>query len=212
MTHARQKRSNVSAALMAVCAAGLGAILGNVPAASQTAGEMKTFENAQYKFSVALPAGCHHNEGPGTVDAICSDDLDPERSATASKLNALVLQVSAETLTGDASRGPGELAQDYPEAAFKAELPEAVCGEAIAERAKVENVKSALEAQQVVYTADIGCAEVRFLRVARRKATVRYLVGPAARYRLMARAAADDFERHKAVIDGFFASFNATEK
>ena len=205
MTYARQKRSIVSVALMTVCAAGFCVALGSVPATSQTAGEMRSFENGPPNFTVALPAGCHHNEGPGTVDAVCSDDLDPERSATASKLNALILQVSAEALAGDVDNG-------YPEAAFKAELPEAVCGETDPARAKLENVKSAQEGQQVVYSADVSCAEVRFLRVAKRKATVRYLIGPAARYRLMARAAADDFERHTTVIEAFFASFKATEK
>ena len=30
------------------------------------------------KYAIALPTGCRHDEGPGTLEAICATDLDPE--------------------------------------------------------------------------------------------------------------------------------------
>lgn len=199
----------LSAPLVVACISALAVAFTGVPAASQATGEMKTFDNAQFGFTVVLPSGCRHDEGPGTIDAICSADLDPQKGATADKLNAFVLQVGAETLADDAGRTPGELAQRYSEAAFKEELPEAVCGEADAARTKVENVKSILEEARVVYTADVVCSEIKFLQVGRRKAAVRHLITPTARYRLVARAPLEDFDKQWPVIVAFFASFRA---
>ena len=42
------------------------------PSAAQPPADTKTFENAEFRYSVALPAGCRHEEGPGTLDAVCS--------------------------------------------------------------------------------------------------------------------------------------------
>ena len=68
-------------------------------------------------------------------------------------------------------------------------------------------VKQTLEDTRAAYTADVVCAEVRFLQIAERRASVRYLIGPEARYRVVARATIEDFEKHKQAIKAFFESF-----
>jgi hypothetical protein len=198
---------------LAACTAALVVAFTTLPAASQAAGDMKTFANAQYGLAVSLPSGCRYDEGPGTIDAICSPGLDSEKSTTIDKLSAFVLQVSAEAAPPeDAGKTANELAQRYGEAVFKAELPEAVCGESDTGRVKVADVKSILEETRVVYTADVTCSEVKFLQVGERRAAVNYMIAPDARYRLVARALAEDFEKHRSVIDAFFASFRVGPK
>jgi hypothetical protein len=174
-------------------------------AAAQAATDTKTFESHKFRYSVALPSACRHEEGPGTLDAVCSPELDAEKSASASTAAALVLEVGVEAVPDDAGKAPADLAQRYGEAQFKAELPEAICG--TPEKVKVENAKQVLEDARVVYTADIACPEIKFLGLGERRASVRFLITPGLRYRLMARALKDDFEQRKEAIDAFFASF-----
>jgi hypothetical protein len=178
-----------------------------IAAGQAPAAETKTIENARFRFAVALPAGCRHDEGPGTIDAVCAVEFDPEKSAKAAAAVSLWLTVSAETVADDAGKTPAELPQRYGVAAFRDELPEAVCGESDKARVKIGNVKEVVEEAHVVYTADVVCAEVRFLHVGERHALVRYVVAPDARYRLVARAPAEDFEKERETIDAFFASF-----
>jgi hypothetical protein len=186
-----------------VLVAVLGIRLAVVPAAAET----KAYESDQFHYSVALPAGCRYEEGPGTLDAVCSPELDSEKSKAVSTALALILEVSVELVADDASREPADLAQRYDEAQFKAELPEAVCGEPDRARVKIEGAKQVLEAARVVYTASIACPEIRFLGLGERRASVRYLITPGLRYRLTARAPTDDFEQRKEAVDAFFASF-----
>ena len=167
------------------------------------------FENAKFQYSVSLPSGCRHDQGPGTLDAVCSAKFDAQESATASAAASLVLEVSSEMVAGDA-KAPAELAQSFTEAQFKAELPEAVCGEADRDRVKIDNVRQVLEDDRVVYRADIVCPEIRFLWLEERQASVEYLITPGVRYRLMARAPKEEFEQKKAAIDAFLASFHLT--
>jgi hypothetical protein len=167
----------------------------------------RVYESEEPRFSVALPAECRHEQGPGTLDAVCSPDLDAEKSKEASAAASLILEVSAERVPDDAGKEPEELARRYGEAEFKAELPEAVCGDPDRTRVKIEGTKQVLEAARVVYTANVICPEIRFLALGERRATVQYLFTPGVRYRLMARAAADDFEQRKEEVDAFFASF-----
>ncbi|NJO34322.1 MAG: hypothetical protein HC869_15530 [Rhodospirillales bacterium] len=175
--------------------------------ATRAVAATKTIANERYRYAVALPAGCRLEEGPGTVDAVCAQDFDPERSALASSATALVMEVGAEVVAGDADRSAGELAQRYDEAAFRQEVPQAVCGESDPSRARINNVKQTLEDTRVAYTADVICAEVRFLQIAERRASVRYVIGPEARYRLVARAPIEEFEKQKLAIEAFFESF-----
>jgi len=185
----------------------LSAVLVASLALAQSTGETKAYESSQFRYSVALPAGCRHDEGPGTLDAVCSSELDPEKSAMASAASALVLEVAVEPVPDDAGKAPADLAQRYGEAQFKAELPEAVCGEPDRIRIKIENAKQVLEAARVVYTADVSCPEIKFLGLGERRATVQFLLTPGLRYRIMARAPKEDFEQRKEAIDAFFASF-----
>ena len=196
-------------ALMPLGGAGLAlcAVLVASLALAQSTVETKAFESSQYRYSVTLPTGCRHDEGPGTLDAICSAELDPEKSAMASAASALVLEVGVEPVPDDAGKTPADLAQRYDEAQFKVELPEAICGESDKARVKIENAKQVLEAARVVYTADVACPEIKFLGLGERRATVQVLVTPGQRYRLMARAPKEDFEQRKEAIDAFFASF-----
>lgn len=185
-------------------AAGAGALA--VAAAPMVAGASsgtKTFSSERYHYSVTLPAGCRHEEGPGTIDAVCAADFDPDRSAKANSATALVMEVVAEAVAGDAASA----AQAHSEAAVRQELPQAVCGESDAARVRIDNLKRTVESDGVAYTADVICAEVRFLQIAERRATVRYLIAPDARYRLVARAPTEEFEKQKSAIDAFFQSF-----
>jgi hypothetical protein len=192
----------LSGAGLALCAAFAASL-----ALAQAAAETKVFDSSQYRYRVALPAGCRHDEGPGTLDAVCSAELDPEKSAMTSAASALILEVGAEPVPDDVGRSPADLAQRYDEAQFKAELPEAICGESDKTRVKMDNAKQVLEAARVVYTADVTCPEIKFLGLGERRAAVQVLITPGLRYRLMARAPKEDFEQRKEAIDGFFASF-----
>jgi hypothetical protein len=168
------------------------------------------FENAKFQYSVSMPSGCRHDQGPGTLDAVCSTKFDAQESATASAASSLVLEVSAQTVAEDVAKAPAELAQSFTEAQFKAELPEAVCGEADRDRVKIDNVRQVLEDDRVVYRADVVCPEIRFLWLEERQASVEYVITPSSRYRLMARAPKEEFEQRKAAIDAFLASFHLT--
>jgi len=176
-------------------------------AGAQTSADTKTFEDANFRYGVARPKGCRHDEGPGTLDAICSADLDPEKSSAASAAAALVLEVGVESVPADASTPPADLAQRYGEAQFKEELPETVCGESDRAKVKIDNAKQVLEEARVVYTADVTCPEIKFLGLGERRAATRFLITPGLRYRLMARAPKEDFEKRKEAVDAFFASF-----
>jgi hypothetical protein len=178
-----------------------------IAAVAQSPVPTKTFTNEAAHYSVALPEGCRHDEGPGTLDAVCAPDFDPERSARANSASALVMQVSAEIIPEDAGRTAADLATTYAEKSFREELPQAVCGESDAARVRVENLKQAIEENRVVYTADVICAEVSFLQIPERRATVRFLIGPNGRYRLVARGPIEDFEKNKQAIGAFFESF-----
>jgi hypothetical protein len=176
-------------------------------ALAQSPAETKAFESDQYRYSVTLPAGCRYDEGPGTLDAVCSTDFDPHRSAMAGAAGALVLEVGVEPVPEDAGKAPADLARRFGAAQFKVELPEGVCGESDKARVKVENAKEVVEETRVSYTADVSCPEIKFLGLGERRAAVQVLVTPGLRYRLMARAPRDEFEQNKEAVDAFFASF-----
>ena len=176
-------------------------------ALAQSTVETKAFESSEFRYSITLPAGCRHDEGPGTLDAVCSNELDPEKSAKADATSALVLEVGVEPVPDDAGKAPADLAQRYDEAQFKADLPEAVCGEFDRTRVKIDNAKQVLEEARVAYTADVACPEIKFLGLGERRAMVQLFLTPGKRYRLMARAPKEDFEQRKEAVDAFFASF-----
>jgi hypothetical protein len=162
------------------------------------------FENGDYRFSVAFPKGCRHEEGPGTLDAICSSDLDPEKGATVEKTGALVLSFAYELIdTTSASN-----AERLTESAFREDLPESVCGESDKTRARIENLKRREEFGVVNQAADVVCAEVKFLQIGPRRASVVQLIAPRGVFRLMVRAPKEDFEKQTAAIDEFFTSFS----
>jgi hypothetical protein len=174
---------------------------------TQAATSSKTFENPAFRYEVALPSGCRHEEGPGTLDAVCSSDLDAEKSAQASAASALVLEVGAEAVPADGGAAAADLAQRYGESQFKEELAEAVCGEPDRAKVKIEGARQVLEEKRVVYTASVVCPEIKFLGLGERRAQVRFTITPGVRYRVMARALKDDFDKRKEVVDAFFASF-----
>jgi hypothetical protein len=179
------------------------------PSAAQQAPETTVFESGELRYAVALPTGCRHEEGPGTVDAICATDFDAERSAVASHAGALVLGVAAEALVPEGDITADGLRQRHGEASFREELPEAVCGESDKGRVKIEGFKEVVEEGRLVYTASVVCAPVRFLQIGERRAAVRQVMAPDMRYRLVARALTEDFEKQRATVDAFFTSFRA---
>jgi hypothetical protein len=176
-------------------------------AAAPAVAETTPFERKEFHYAVALPAGCRHEEGPSTVDTICAPDFDPAKSALATKAAALVLSVAAEPVAGEGDASIGALQERYSEAAFKEELPEAVCGESDKTRVKIENFSEIIDGPRLVYTADVVCAPVKFLQIGERRAAVRYVLTPDVRYRVMARAQAEDFDNQRGTIDAFLASF-----
>jgi hypothetical protein len=183
------------------------AALGAGIATAEAGEDTKTFEIAEFRYSVELPKGCRHDEGPGTLDAICSSDLDPEKSAAASAAVARLLEVGVESVPADAGAPPADLAQRYGETQFKEELAEAICGESDRAKVKIENAKQVLQEARVMYTAGVTCPEIKFLGLGERRALVQFVIAPGLRYRLMARAQTEDFEKRKEVVDAFFASF-----
>ena len=192
----------------ALSVAGLGALaLFAASATSQTAVTTTGFENPEYRYSVALPTGCRHEEGPGTLEAVCSVELDPDKSAEASAAASLVMEVAVESVPDDAGNAPSALAQKFGEGQFRQELPETVCGETDDSRVKIDNLDKAVEETRVVYTASVTCPGIKFLALGERRATARYLITPGLRYRLMARALSEDYEQRKDAIDAFFSSF-----
>ncbi len=179
------------------------------PGAAQQVPEAATFQSSQVRYVASLPSGCRHEEGPGTVDAICAPDFDAEKSAVASTATALVLSVSAEALPPAGDTSVDGLRQRHGEAGFKEELPEAVCGESDRARVKIGGFKATAEDGRLVYAASVVCAPIRFLQIGERRAAVRHVMAPDMRYRLVARAPTDEFEKQRAVIDAFFAGFRA---
>jgi hypothetical protein len=173
---------------------------------SSAAAEMKTFDGQTFHYSVSLPAACRHMRGPGTLDAVCAEGFDPEKSSIINSVIALVLEVSAEAVPADTGKSPEALAQSYGQAQFTQELPEAVCGEQDKSRVKISNVKATTETDRVVYSADVVCPAVKFLALDKRRAVARTVITPGVRYRIMARAQEDDFEKDKATIDAFLDS------
>jgi hypothetical protein len=202
-------RSRIAAAGVAAGLIPLLVALAAGPGAAQQAPETTRFESSQFRYVVALPSGCRHEEGPGTVDAVCSPDFDPEKSAAASNATSLVLGVAAETLAADGDTSVDGLRQRRDEAAFREELPEAVCGESDKARVKVEGFKETVEEGHLVYTVSVVCAPVRFLQMGERRAAVRHVMAPDMRYRLVARTLREDFDKQRATVDAFFASFRA---
>jgi len=185
----------------------LAAVAAASVALAQSPSETKAFASDQYRYSVTLPAGCRHEEGPGTLDAVCATDFDPDKSAMASAAAALVLELGVEPVPEDAGKAATELARRYDEAQFKAEVPENVCGEADKTRVKIDNVKQVVEEARVAYMADVTCPEIKFLGLGERRAAVEVFVTPGLRYRLMARAPKEELEQHKEAVAAFFASF-----
>lgn len=181
--------------------AGIAALLPfAVSATGQPTAGTSAFENARFHFSVKLPAGCRHEEGPGTVEAVCSPELDPDKSAEASAASSLVMEVVAERVADGST-------QQFGEGDFRQELPETVCGESDGNRVKIDNLAKSVEDARVVYSADVTCPSIRFLALGERRAIARYLITPGVRYRLMARAPAEEYEQRKNDIDAFLASF-----
>ena len=70
MRHGTSRRGGCARrGLTAAGSAALILVLAATPIAAQApATATKTFESTQFRYTVALPAGCRHEEGPGTLD------------------------------------------------------------------------------------------------------------------------------------------------
>lgn len=167
------------------------------PVAAHAAG--KVFENAEFKYRVELPEQCRLHEGPGTLEAVCSPNLDPKASADIAAAAALLLEIDAEAVPADA--------KPYTLVEFRDELPDAVCGESDAAKVTLSSVDESKEGDRMTFRATVACPEIKFLGLPQRTAEARYVVAPGMRYRLMARVPATDVTTAKPAIDAFFASF-----
>jgi hypothetical protein len=164
--------------------------------------ETKTFASTELNYSIALPATCKVEEGPGTLEAVCNPDLNAEKSQAAVAASALLLELDAE-------RVPPE-AKAYEESEFRHELPEAVCGEADSPKVKITDVVRAADGNRATWTATVTCPEIKFLGLTERVANVRYVIAPGFRYRMMARVPSADAAATKSTRDAFLASFTTT--
>src|SRR5689334_24286422 len=108
-----QSRAAHAGLMVAVSAGSMIALAAPVVA---DAPPVRTFEVPQYQYKVALPEGCRHEEGPGTLEAVCAPGFDPERSARTQSATALVMEVVAELMPANAGRSASDLAGAYPEA------------------------------------------------------------------------------------------------
>lgn len=189
---------SVRGLLAAALALGLAA-----PAAAQTgAPAMRPFESVELRYAVMLPTDCRHEEGPGTLEAICTPDLDARRAAELPSAGAFVLEVDGEDVPADA--------KVYDAAAFQDELAENVCGESDATKVAVRNVaQSALGGAQM-FTATVVCPEIKFLGLPVRNAEVRTLAYPRYRYRLMSRWPGEATPGVRSATAAFFSSFRST--
>jgi hypothetical protein len=167
------------------------------------AADVRAIANTDLNYKIEVPSTCRVEEGPGTLESICSPDLDAEKSKALPAASALLLELDAERVPADAKAAYGE-----PE--FRQELPEAVCGEADNPKVKITDLARAADGDRVTWTATVVCPEITFLGLAERTASVRYVMSPAARYRLMARVPSADLAATKAVRDAFLASFAIT--
>lgn len=163
------------------------------------AAKPRTIENADLKYSVTVPTECRVEEGPGTLEAICSTDLDEAKSVELPVATALLLEVDAERVPADAAA--------YGEAEFRREAPEAVCGESDSIKVKLTDVKVGKDGGTATFTATITCPEIKFLGLGERQAKVQYLIAPSMRYRLMGRSMSTDAAAARATIDSFLQSF-----
>lgn len=161
----------------------------------------KTFENSELKYRIDLPEQCRHNEGPGTLEAICAPDLDPKAGSEVPAAAALLLEIDAEAVPADTKA--------YSTAEFQDELPEAVCGESDSAKVKLSEVTESNAGGTVTFRAMIACPAIAFLGLPERTAEARYVIGSTIRYRLMARVPVGDAAKAKPAIDAFFASFKA---
>jgi hypothetical protein len=125
----------------------------------------KTFENAELGYSIALPVQCRHDQGPGTLEAVCAPDLDPAKAVEIQAAGAILFEIDAEIAPGDA--------KPYTEADFRLELPEAVCGEGDSKKVRLENVAEQKDGERTTFTARVVCPELRFLGLAERHAETR---------------------------------------
>ena len=173
--------------------------------AQPLAARPRTVENAELKYSVAVPSECRTQEGPGTLEAICAPDMDEAKSVDIPAAISLFLEVDAEPVPADAKA--------YTETEFRQDVPEAVCGETDNPKTKFEGIKQSQVGGASIFTATITCPEIKFLGLPERVADVRYVMSQTFRYRLMARSLVSDAEATKAAKQAYLSSFKpAAEK
>lgn len=161
----------------------------------------KVFENKDLKYRIELPETCRHNEGPGTLEAVCAPSLDAKAGADIAAAAALLLEIDAEAVPADA--------KPYGLAEFRDELPDAVCGESDASKVKITDAGESKTGSTTTLRAMIACPAIGFLGLPERSAEARYVIAPGMRYRLMARVPVGDVGKAKPAMDAFFASFTA---
>ena len=159
----------------------------------------KTFEIPEPAFTIALPAPCRHEMGPGTLEAVCAPDLDAEKSKEVQAASSILLEVDFEVTPPNA--------KPYSEAEFRQELPESVCGEGDTKKVRLEGVVETKDGDRTTFTARVVCPELKFLGLGERHAEARTVIAGANRYRLMARYPVEDVDMAKPLAKAFFDSF-----
>ncbi len=181
----------------------LAVAVGTLTSVAQTASaNTKTFDNTDLGYRIALPVQCRHEEGPGTLEAVCAPDLDPKKSDDIQAAGAILLEIDAEIAPTDA--------KPYTEVEFRQELAEAVCGEGDTNKVRLENVSASKDDTGATFTARVVCPELRFLGLSERHAETRTVIAGKYRYRLMVRYPKDDADIAKPLAKAFFDSFKVT--
>lgn len=154
------------------------------------------------KFTVSIPDDCLLEETTGTIEAVCSPDRDAAKTVDLPKARAFFLEVDAEHVPPDA--------KPYSVPDFRADVPEAVCGSGEPADVKIENVSESAAGSARQFAATIVCPPIAFLGLEERRASVRYLMGPKLRYRLMYRTPTATVDRNAAAGKAFLDSFRST--
>jgi hypothetical protein len=170
-------------------------------AASPTrAQSVKLFtDTKELGYEVAMPANCRHDIKPGTIETICSPDLDANKAKWLKAAGAWLFELDGEIAPADATA--------YSLAALSSELPDMVCGESDASKVRVENVSHTKDAGRETFAADVTCPPVSFLNLSERRAKVQVIVAGQKRFRMMVRAPSADADRALPMARAFFDSF-----
>ena len=134
--------------------------------AAQTAGVTATFEGKPHRYTVTLPAGCRHEEGPGhgRCDLRTRFRRREERGHQRDRRSAAGGggRVARQRRT---TRALPASCSATPRRASRRSCPRPFAARQTGRGSRSRISSQSVEDRRVVYTADVVCAEVRFLQI-----------------------------------------------